>query len=74
MMTRITRIIVPAATLLAALAACSAPPGVDAAQAEKNANTPGWTGRTFVVGSTSTVAGDAQATYEQQKWQLGKGR
>jgi hypothetical protein len=71
-MTRITRAIVPAAILLATLAACSAPP--DAAQAEKNANTPGWTGRTIVVGSTSTIAGNAEATYEQQKWQLGKGR
>lgn len=29
---------------------------------------PGDTGRTKVIGSNSTVAGDAQATYEQQKW------
>lgn len=35
---------------------------------------PGDTGRTRVVGSNSTVAGDAQATYDQQKWQLGPRR
>jgi hypothetical protein len=33
-----------------------------------NANTPGWTGSTVVVGNTSTIAGDAQATYLAQKW------
>ena len=31
---------------------------------------PGDTGRTKVIGSNSTVAGDAQATYQQQKWPL----
>jgi hypothetical protein len=39
-----------------------------------DASTPGWTGRTVVVGSTSTVAGDAQATYLQQKWGVGRER
>ena len=39
-----------------------------------DASTPGWTGRTVVVGSTSTVAGDAQATYLQQKWGSGRER
>ena len=73
-MTRIARAIVPVSALLAVLGGCSTSPNVDAAQAEKNANSPGWTGRTFVVGSTSTIAGNAEATYEQQKWQLGKGR
>ncbi len=33
-----------------------------------NANTPGFTGNTVVRGSTSTVAGGAEATYVQQKW------
>jgi hypothetical protein len=33
-----------------------------------NANTPGWTGTTVVLGNNSTIAGDAQATYLEQKW------
>jgi hypothetical protein len=73
-MTTIMRIIVPAAVLLASLAGCSPPPSAATAQAAKNADTPGWTGSTIVVGSNSTIAGNAQATYDQQKWQLGKGR
>jgi hypothetical protein len=57
--------------LLAAefLSGCSAPPVGDAGP-----NTPGWTGRSVVLGSTSTIAGDAQATYDQQKWQMGRQR
>ncbi|MDR3531633.1 MAG: hypothetical protein P4L90_13905 [Rhodopila sp.] len=39
-----------------------------------NPNVPGATGKTIVPGSTSTVAGDADATYMQQKWQLGPNR
>ena len=58
-MTNITRSAVSAAALLVALTGCSVPPSVDASQAAQNANTPGWTGRTFVTGSTSTVAGNA---------------
>ena len=73
-MTKMTRSIVAAAALLAALGGCSVPPGGDASQATANANTPGWTGRTFVIGSSSTVAGNAQATYEQQKWGVGRQR
>ena len=73
-MTTMTRSIVSTAALLATLGACSAPPTVDPSQAAQNANTPGWTGRTFVVGSSSTVAGNAQATYEQQKWGVGRQR
>jgi hypothetical protein len=60
--------------LLMALAACSAPAPVSADQAAQNADKPGWTGRTFVVGSNSTVAGDAGATYIQQKWGVGRQR
>ena len=37
-------------------------------------NMPGATGRTIVPGSTSTVAGDAEATSQQQKWPLERGR
>ena len=73
-MTNMTRSILSAVALLAALTGCSVPPSGDASQAAQNANTPGWTGRTFVVGSTSTVAGNAQATYEQQKWGIGRMR
>jgi hypothetical protein len=36
--------------------------------------TPGWTGRTVVVGNNSTIAGDATATENQQKWPLGRSR
>jgi hypothetical protein len=73
-MTKMMRSILSAGSLLLALGACSAPGNVDAEQAARNANTPGWTGRTFVIGSTSTLAGNATATYDQQKWQLGRGR
>jgi hypothetical protein len=66
--------ILSAASLLLALGACSVPPNAGANQAAQNANTPGWTGRTFVLGSNSTVGGDAEATYNQQKWQNGRQR
>ncbi len=39
-----------------------------------DASTPGWTGRTVVTGSSSTIAGNAAATEQQQKWQLGPSR
>jgi hypothetical protein len=67
-----TRSILSTAALLIALAACSVPAASD--QAAQNASTPGWTGRTFVVGSNSTIAGDAVATYNQQKWPIGRQR
>ena len=35
------------------------------------AEKPGWTGRAQVVGNTSTVASNADATYLQQKWGVG---
>jgi hypothetical protein len=63
-----------AVPLLMVLAACSAPAPVSSEQAAQNADKPGWTGRTFVVGSTSTIAGDAGATYIQQKWGVGRQR
>ena len=37
-------------------------------------NTPGWTGRTVVVGNASTINGDAQATWWAQKWGIGRDR
>jgi hypothetical protein len=33
-----------------------------------NAAGPGWTGSTVVPGNNSTVASDAEATYQQQRW------
>jgi hypothetical protein len=60
--------------LLIGLAACSVPASPGPGEAELNASTPGWTGRTFVVGSSSTVAGDADATFLQQKWGIGRDR
>ncbi len=38
------------------------------------ADQPGWTGRTQVIGNRSTVAGNAEATYIQQKWGVGSRR
>jgi hypothetical protein len=73
-MTKLTCSILSVASLLIVLAACSVPPAPTAAQAAANAKTPGWTGTTFVVGSTSTVEGDADATYLQQKWGVGRQR
>ncbi len=52
-----------AIALCTLLAACTEVPPQNA-----NANTPGFTGNTIVPGSTSTVAGGADATYLQQKW------
>ena len=39
-----------------------------------NPNVPGATGRTIVPGSNSTMAGDAEATSQQQKWPVGRDR
>jgi len=71
-MTKIS--ILPVAGVLIALGACSAPQPLTADQAAFNANTPGWTGNTIVVGSNSTIAGNAEATYLQQKWGVGRQR
>jgi hypothetical protein len=46
-------------------------PSAGAAQADSHANLPGWTGRTFVIGSHSTIAEDATATRNQQTGQYG---
>ena len=73
-MTKLTCSILSVASLLIVLGACSVPPAPNAAQAAANAKAPGWTGTTYVVGSTSTVAGDADATYLQQKWGVGRQR
>jgi hypothetical protein len=50
-------------------AGCAQRLGGDASAA--GPTTPGWTGRTVVVGNTSTIAGDAAATELQQKWPTG---
>jgi len=55
------------AGVLAVPVGCST---VGSTQAANGPNTPGWTGRTTVVGSHSTVAGNAEATEQQQKWPL----
>jgi hypothetical protein len=59
-------------SLLAMLAGC----GVtgNGAQTVRDPNTPGWTGRTVIVGSHSTIAADAVATEQQQKWPLNPSR
>ena len=67
------------AILLVALLITGVPTGCGVSQTKisgtaPNASTPGWTGRTVVIGSNSTVAGNAEATEQQQKWQLGPTR
>jgi hypothetical protein len=57
------------APVVALMAGC-APTPADVATA--GPNTPGWTGRTIVVGTSSTTAGDAEATYLSQKWGIGR--
>jgi hypothetical protein len=52
-----------AVAVCALLAACTQAPPSDA-----NANTPGFTGTTIVRGNSSTLRGNADATYQQQKW------
>jgi hypothetical protein len=59
------RIIAASLMLCTLLAACTRAPPPNA-----NANTPGFTGSTIVPGNDSTIAGNAEATYNQQKWGL----
>ena len=60
------------AAALPLLAACATlPPGMTAS-AGPDQDQPGWTGRTQVVGNNSTVASNAEATYIQQKWGVGR--
>jgi len=73
-MTNSMRSMLSTAALLITLGACSVPATPSPDEAARNANVPGWTGRTFVAGSTSTIAGDAVATYNQQKWPNGRQR
>ncbi|HYZ24019.1 MAG TPA: hypothetical protein VE690_17865 [Rhodopila sp.] len=49
------------------LTACAQGPATMA----QGPDSPGWTGRTIVPGNNSTIAGDAEATYQQQKWPYG---
>jgi hypothetical protein len=73
-MTRISCPVVLAASLLAvaSLGGCTQSP--DSGRLAIDPNTPGSTGRTIVIGNNSTIAGDAAATEQQQKWPLGRGR
>jgi hypothetical protein len=41
-----------------------------AGSAAQNDGAPGFTGRTTVIGSNSSVAGDQEATSQQQKWPI----
>ena len=66
-----TRSLLVVGPMLSILAGCAAS---EPNQTVMNPNTPGWTGRTVVMGSTSTVAGDAAATELQQKWGVGQQR
>jgi hypothetical protein len=68
-MTRLSLSILPIAPLFAciALSGCAQSPNM----AATGPNTPGWTGQTVVPGNNSTLAGNAEATYQQQKWPLG---
>jgi hypothetical protein len=43
-------------------------------EAARNPSMPGATGRTIVPGNTSTIADDAEATLQQQRWPIGRGR
>ena len=56
---------------LLALAGCSQPTATATDASASGGSVPGATGRTVVPGSNSTVAGDANATEQQQKWPLG---
>jgi hypothetical protein len=54
------------------LGGCSQSPS--ASMVTVNPGTPGWTGRTIIPGNNSTIAGNAEATEQQQKWPIGRGR
>jgi hypothetical protein len=72
-MPAISRLFLLAAVLLGIPAGCGVVQ-TGAGGSGSTTATPGWTGRTVVVGSNSTVGGDAAATEMQQKWQLGPSR
>nr|WP_294508324.1 hypothetical protein [uncultured Rhodopila sp.] len=72
-MTAITRSTLLAGVLLGLPVGCGGSQ-TSAGGPVPTAATPGWTGRTVVTGSTSTVGGNATATEQQQKWQLGPSR
>jgi len=73
LMTAASSWILIATCLLGTLAGCGGHQQA-AVAGGPDASTPGWTGRTVVVGSSSTVGGAAAATEMQQKWQLGPSR
>ena len=57
-----------AAPLFASVTLGGCTPGPAVGTAAVGPDTPGWTGRTLLPGSTSTINGSATATYDQQKW------
>jgi hypothetical protein len=59
------------AVIVALLTGCVQTP---VGSASVGPDTPGWTGRTVVVGSSSTISGAAEATYLSQKWGFGRQR
>jgi|tagenome__1003787_1003787.scaffolds.fasta_scaffold18629107_1 hypothetical protein len=61
-------------SLLALLVGCGVGGNGSGSQIAHGPDTLGWTGRTVVVGSHSTIAGNAVATEQQQKWQLNPNR
>jgi hypothetical protein len=72
-MTRISRAVLLAAPLLAVVSLGGCAPSPDSTAAAIGPDTPGWTGRTVVPGNNSTIAGNAAATEQQQKWPLNRG-
>lgn len=67
-MTRLLAAGISVASLFACITLNGCAQSQTTATATPGPNTPGWTGRTIVPGSSSTLAGDAEATYYQQKW------
>jgi hypothetical protein len=67
-MVRKSSSILLAAPLFACVTVSGCAPGPAVDRAAVGPDTPGWTGRTLLPGSTSTINGAAAATYDQQKW------
>ena len=61
------RVLISLVFVAGVLSGCAPAPDAGAGPA-----TPGWTGRTVVLGSTSV--GNPEATFDQQKWQMGRQR
>jgi outer membrane biogenesis lipoprotein LolB len=63
-----------AALAVAALLMAACSPWSPDVAATPGGNQPGWTGRTQIVGNNSSIASNADATYIQQKWGVGRER